>query len=1404
MLESQGAAGARAGLQLDSVVHLVYSPSKTRYHILVKCSLRRHVQIIRVDPTSGALKFTFTYGKDMFPAEAQAMEFLKHDGPLEVVATGKHVLGYVVIGPTGHLLLAESVRVSATLPGNHQVKAVTTSRWHKVALQLLPGAVNSIGQPPPEPDLMSMSPAAREEYMRGVEKITTFQVDGAHFFCETLDITRPFPSDRPSTQPSWEFVWNRWLTMSFRGIGLDFVCPHLLQGLCEGRQLQDFDGAPYHLALISRRGRLHVGPRYKARGLNDYAEPANEIEVEQVLWRRPGSKDAQSPTAWSRYVWRRGSVPLWWGVHLRNGIGEAEIKIKERNTFKGSRRFVRRLQKRYTPAHHLDPETLSEGGAASTTATSLLSGTTGTLEAAAAGGSGAGAAAQAPGRTVAADPSLSVPVLFVSLLRKGTPNQDRSEAKLASAFDYMANALRKEHNLPLDYVAIDWHEMDKQLGSCGIVEAYWQAIKGLLPKHGFALGEMRKTDQDHYDLARAGVEPPQTSAAASALPRQVSWAGLGWQCKWFRQQRGVARYNCADSLDRTNVGSFYGATQVFVEQCRELDIAIAISPKGAANIAALMKRHTAGLAGRDPGLPTGSVTGSMASMAKLTAGARRPAAGPSGSGTGQVAAAPGLGNTWVLARESLGGGSSMAGTAPALNPGAAGAASAAKVAKEFNTLLAGLKSPRPAQQAVGPNDCPAAREAAAGSLCEHPLAPSPRDSPGAGPSALHAPASSMTRQAAGLSSLAQSAAPPPGLQPSQLSLLGQPGPVGDPDLPPGWEAKFEVRTQRMFYVDHNTKTTQWEHPTALHSAAPAIPAEPEEQVATAAGGIPPGPLPSSAAVPLPSGNQAMAAAERTGMGMVRPASPVYAHPSLTTLVTAPGGLQPAPAPAPIPLNRQSRQQHAASFTDLVSHGEREKARMVEDERELCEPLSPWCMFGASVKGFARRIHPEALFALAELFLVNGDMSAFLYTGSQAMHSERILLFEPENSKLRKAGNGVYGSMLVGIRRRYNNVLLDTDRQQQIELFLGMKHAVYFPNVKLYYKEEGNVPLDFPESDDDLDPISSVDWIVSAMDKSMHLVNSPGGPGSTVPAMPGGDAAPTPVVSHSRARNKSYTTQELFDATGRMHFTVTGTGNGVPAPTQPAALVAVGSPAGPAATLHAPGGGLDLGTMVHASSADTLLNSPAHPARLHSAQDLAAGTATHSDSQLPTLGDGTRQEGERDDPMLLLLGAAGRDSEVSSQASFLHLGSNLTQGPSHANSCLGMSRCASVDDLLGSPSHFTASQRQQQPPQQQPQYLPQPWAQGPEGQSRHVRHPSAASYVSLGTASPASGGSGSGTPEAAAQGSFSRGLAASSLNPSAVWERGKAHVASLAVPSMSNTLNVFKGLKGKLPEPLRQA
>lgn len=76
---------------------------------------------------------------------------------------------------------------------------------------------------------------------------------------------------------------------------------------------------------------------------------------------------------------------------------------------------------------------------------------------------------------------------------------------------------------------------------------------------------------------------------------------------------------------------------------------------------------------------------------------------------------------------------------------------------------------------------------------------------------------------------------------------------------------------------------------------------------------------------------------------------------------------------------------------------------------------------------------------------------------QAMHSERILIFEPETSKLRKGGVGAYGNAMVAIRRRYNNVLVDSDKQQQIEMFLGMKSGVYFPTAQVYYKVRSILP-----------------------------------------------------------------------------------------------------------------------------------------------------------------------------------------------------------------------------------------------------------------------------------------------------------------------------------------------------------
>jgi hypothetical protein len=68
-----------------------------------------------------------------------------------------------------------------------------------------------------------------------------------------------------------------------------------------------------------------------------------------------------------------------------------------------------------------------------------------------------------------------------------------------------------------------------------------------------------------------------------------------------------------------------------------------------------------------------------------------------------------------------------------------------------------------------------------------------------------------------------------------------------------------------------------------------------------------------------------------------------------------------------------------------------------------------------------------------------------------MHSERILIFEPPESKLRKVGVGHSGGVIVALKRRFNNVWVDTDKQMQMDIFLGLKHGEYFPNTYLYYK-----------------------------------------------------------------------------------------------------------------------------------------------------------------------------------------------------------------------------------------------------------------------------------------------------------------------------------------------------------------
>ena len=54
-----------------------------------------------------------------------------------------------------------------------------------------------------------------------------------------------------------------------RATGIPGVCPTLMQGLVESRELRDSNGKLFNLCIFGKRSSLHPGTRYLARGLND-------------------------------------------------------------------------------------------------------------------------------------------------------------------------------------------------------------------------------------------------------------------------------------------------------------------------------------------------------------------------------------------------------------------------------------------------------------------------------------------------------------------------------------------------------------------------------------------------------------------------------------------------------------------------------------------------------------------------------------------------------------------------------------------------------------------------------------------------------------------------------------------------------------------------------------------------------------------------------------------------------------------------------------------------------------------------------------------------------------------------------------------------------------------------------
>ena len=234
----------------------------------------------------------------------------------------------------------------------------------------------------------------------------------------------------------------------------------------------------------------------------------NEVECEQIVW--PSLSGTKS-IPFSTYVWRRGTVPIWWKAEIKSTVAEAEISVNEKDTYRGSHIYFSRLGLRYGDQYKCNMQGAS-----------------------------------------------SVPIVCINLLRNGS---GKPESILSFHFEKCVDAVNSKiepTGMKISLVNYDWHTQNKMLGDERTVDGLWQLLKPYAPEMGFTMGYFSLSDER---------TPPN-----SIIVRNIGTIGGIFVIS--NTQKGVMRFNCADSLDRTNAASFFSALQVLLEQCRQLGLSM--------------------------------------------------------------------------------------------------------------------------------------------------------------------------------------------------------------------------------------------------------------------------------------------------------------------------------------------------------------------------------------------------------------------------------------------------------------------------------------------------------------------------------------------------------------------------------------------------------------------------------------------------------------------------------------------------------------------------------------------------------------------------------------------------------------------------------------------------------------
>ena len=165
--------------------------------LLASLGTRSDTLVVTVDQASGELVHAGVSGHDIFPSEDEALRMvtarLCGGKAIPTLLRGYAFLGIVVTPTQCMVLVAVEVRRDP-LPVGHSMCTVVKSQWVKSQ-----AACAKFGSTIDKAD------------ETGLERLREFAVNGFHFYSESVDLSRPFPSECAPTDYDPEYCWNQWL-----------------------------------------------------------------------------------------------------------------------------------------------------------------------------------------------------------------------------------------------------------------------------------------------------------------------------------------------------------------------------------------------------------------------------------------------------------------------------------------------------------------------------------------------------------------------------------------------------------------------------------------------------------------------------------------------------------------------------------------------------------------------------------------------------------------------------------------------------------------------------------------------------------------------------------------------------------------------------------------------------------------------------------------------------------------------------------------------------------------------------------------------------------------------------------------------------------------------------------------